>query len=205
MASEAYEGGQVTGPEDFSERGDWLEGHMFDRRIVSLRGPLDHATATRIASQLMTLDATGGDSVSLQLDSAGGSLEAAFAVIDVIDALGVPVQVTCLGRVEGSAAVVAAVCGRRLAMPHTRFRVSDPSVEFEARASQVASLVQYHREACLRYHERLALATGKSLDSVTAACAEGRFMDASEAVAFGLVDEIVRSRRAPIRSLPGLG
>jgi len=193
------------GTDDFSERSDWLEGHLFDRRIVSLRGPLDHPTATRIASQLMTLDATGDDSIQLQLDSEGGSLEAAFAVIDVIDALGVPVHVTCLGRVEGSAAAVAAVCSRRLAMAHTRFRVSDPNVEFEAKASQVASLVQYHREGFLRYHERLALATGRSLDSVTAACAEGRFMDASEAIAFGLVDEIVRSQRAPVRSLPGFG
>jgi ATP-dependent Clp protease protease subunit len=193
------------GTDDFSERSDWLEGHLFDRRIVSLRGPLDHSTATRIASQLMTLDATGDDAVQLQLDSEGGSLEAAFAVIDVIDALGVPVHVTCLGRVEGSAAVVGAVCSRRLAMPHTRFRVSDPDVEFEARASQVASLVRYHREGFLRYHERLALATGRSLDAVTAACTEGRFMDSSEAIGFGLVDEIVRSQRAPIRSLPGFG
>lgn len=191
--------------EDWNERGDWLEGHLFDRRIVVLRGPLDDMTATRIASQLMTLDATGGDAVQLQLDSEGGSLEAAFAVVDVIDAMGIPVHVTCLGRVEGSAALVAAVCGRRLSMAHTRFRVSDPNVEFEARASQVASLVQHHREGFLRYHERLALATRKSVDAVTAACVEGRFMDSSEALAFGLVDEIARSKRSPIRSLPGLG
>jgi ATP-dependent Clp protease, protease subunit len=193
------------GTDDVSDRSDWLEGHLFDRRIVTLRGPLDHQRATRIASQLMSLDATGDDAVQLQLDSEGGSLEAAFAVIDVIDALGVPVYVTCLGRVEGSAAVVAAVCSRRRAMAHTRFRLSDPNVEFEARASQVASLVQHHREGFLRYHERLALATGRSLEAVTAACTEGRFMNCSDAIAFGLVDEIIRSQRAPVRSLPGFG
>jgi ATP-dependent Clp protease protease subunit len=193
------------GIDDFSGHSDWLEGHMFDRRIVSLRGPLDHGTATRIASQLMTLVANGDEAVQLQLDSEGGSLEAAFAVIDVIDALGVPVHVTCLGRVEGSAAAVAAVCSRRLAMTHTRFRLSDPDVEFEARASQVAALLRHHREGFLRFHERLAMATGRSLDAVTTACEEGRYMDSNEAIAFGLVDEIVRSQRAPIRSLPGFG
>jgi ATP-dependent Clp protease protease subunit len=193
------------GSDDFSERNDWLEGHLFDRRIVSLRGSLDHAAATRIASQLMTLDAIGDEAVQLQLDSDGGSLEAAFAVVDVIDALGVPVHVTCLGRVEGSAVAVAAVCSRRLAMAHTRFRLSDPDAEFAVRASQVASLVRYHREGFLRYHERLALATGRSVEAVTTACEEGRFMDPAAAVAFGLVDEIVRSQRAPIRSMPGFG
>jgi ATP-dependent Clp protease protease subunit len=192
-------------PEDWTERGDWLEGHLFDRRIVTLRGPLDDATATRIAAQLMTLDATGDDVVQLQLDCPGGSLESGFAVVDVIDALGVPVHVTCLGRVEGPAALVAAVCGRRLAMAHTRFRLNDPDVAFEARASQVQSLVEYHRQGYLRYHERLALATGRSLDKVVAACEAGAFLTAVEAIAFGLVDEVVRSQRASVRALPGFG
>ncbi|MGO8877476.1 MAG: ATP-dependent Clp protease proteolytic subunit [Acidimicrobiales bacterium] len=192
------------GQDDWTERGDWLEGHLFDRRIVVLRGVLDDATATRIASQLMTLDATGDDMVQLQLDSPGGSLEAGFAVVDVVDCLGVPVQVTCLGRVEGPAALVAAVCSRRLAMEHTRFRLTDPDAAFEARASQVASLMEYHRHSYLRYHERLASATGRPLEAVTAACEAGRYLSAAEAIEFGLVDEIVRSQRAPVRALPGL-
>ena len=189
--------------EDWNERGDWLEGHLFDRRIVVLRGPLDDMSATRIASQLMTLDATGDDAVQLQLDCPGGSLESGFAVVDVIDSLGVPVQVTCLGRVEGPAALVAAVCNRRLVMEHTRFRLTDPDAAFEVRASQVASQLEYHRHSYLRYHERLALATGRTLDVVTAACEGGRYLSAAEAIEFGLVDEIVRSQRATVRALPG--
>lgn len=191
-------------PEDWTERGDWLEGHMFDRRIVSLRGELDDLSATRIASQLMTLDGNGDEIVQLQLDCAGGSLEAGFAVVDVIDALGVPVRVTCLGRVEGPAALVAAVCSRRLAMEHTRFRLIDPDVTFEARASHVESLVRYHDQSRLRFHERLAEATHRPVGVVTAACEAGTYMSTAEAIEFGLVDEIVRAKRAPVRALPGL-
>jgi ATP-dependent protease ClpP protease subunit len=144
-------------PEDWTERGDWLEGHMFDRRIVSLRGELDDLSATRIASQLMTLDGNGDEIVQLQLDCAGGSLEAGFAVVDVIDALGVPV-----------------------------------------------SLVRYHHQSRLRFHERLAEATHRPVDVVTAACEAGTYMSTAEAIEFGLVDEIVRAKRAPVRALPGL-
>ncbi len=186
------------------ERGDWLEGHLFDRRVVVLRGTLDDAMATRIASQLMTLDATGDDGVQLQLDSTGGSLEAAFAVVDVIDCLGVPVEVTCFGRVEGAAALVAAVCNRRLSMEHTRFRLTDPDAAFEAPASQVASHLEYHQQAFLRYHERLAHATGRPVEAISTACASGRYLSAAEALELGLIDEIVRSRRAPVRALPRL-
>lgn len=187
------------------EGGGWLEEHLFDRRIVVLRGPLDDLTATRVAAQLMTLDATGDDAVQLQLDCPGGPLECGFAIVDVIDALGVPVQVTCFGRVEGAAALVAAVCSRRLAMEHTRFRLSDPEVAFEARASQLEPLVAYHHHTYLRYHERFAQATGQPLEVVTAACEAGRYLNAAEAVAFGLVDEVVPSERPPVRLLPGSG
>ncbi|MGH9172221.1 MAG: ATP-dependent Clp protease proteolytic subunit [Acidimicrobiales bacterium] len=190
------------GTNDWPEGSDWLEGHLFDRRIVLLRGALDGTGATRVASQLMTLDATGDEAVDLQLDSPGGSLEACFAVVDVIDVLGVPVNVTCLGRVEGPAVLVAAVCSRRLAMEHTRFRLSDPDVTFEARASHIEPVVEFHRQSYRRYHERLAQAVGRTPEAVAEACESGRYLSAAEAVQFGLVDDVVHSKKTPLRALP---
>jgi ATP-dependent Clp protease protease subunit len=180
---------------------DWLEGHLFDRRVLVLRGPLDDRTATRAASQLMTLDAVGDAAVQLQLDSPGGSLEAAFAVIDVIDALGVSLEVLCLGRVEGAAVAVAAAGHRRTSLPHTRFRLADPDVAIEGRAADLERLVEAHRQALARYHERLAAATGRSVPEIEAACREGRWLDAAEAKAFGLVDDVGRPKRANLRPL----
>ena len=186
---------------DGVEWDDWLEGHLFDRRVLVLRGPLDDRSSTRVASQLMTLDAVGDAGVQLQLDSPGGPLEAAFAVVDVIDALGVEVEVLCLGRVEGSAVAVAAAGHRRIALPHTRFRLADPDVAIEGRAAELEHLLEAHREAIRRYHARLAEATGRTVPEIEQACREGRWMDASEAKAFGLVDEVGRSRRSNLRPL----
>ena len=83
--------------------GSWLEERLFERRIVLCRGVLDDALAGRVAAELMTLDALGDGAVELQLDSEGASLEAAWTLIDVIDLLGVPVNIVCSGRVEGAA------------------------------------------------------------------------------------------------------
>ncbi len=185
-----------------TEWDDWLESHLFDRRVVVLRGSLDHSAATRAASKLMTLDATGDDRIELQLDSPGGPLEAAFAVVDVLDAVGVEVEVTCLGRVEGAAVLVAAVCRRRLALEHTRFRLADPEVEIEGRASHLEHLVENHQVSVERYHERLAEACRRPLAQVEAACAAGRFMDAGEAARWGIVDEVRRRRQGVVRSMP---
>lgn len=107
----------------------WLEERLFDRRIVLCRGVLDDALAGRISAQLMALDAIGDSAVELQLDSHGASLEAAWTLLDVIDLLGVPVNIVCAGRVEGAAVGVLSAGTKRTALPHTRFRLTNPELE----------------------------------------------------------------------------
>src|SRR5579872_4915072 len=77
------------------EWGEAVRSRLFEHRTILIRGVLDDATATQAAAELMTLDATGDSRVTVHLDAAGGTLEAAFAVMDVIDLLGVPVHVLC--------------------------------------------------------------------------------------------------------------
>ena len=180
------------------EWGDWLEGYLFDRRITTVRGQLDDLTATRVATELMTLDATGDEAVTLQIDSSGGSLTAAFTLIDVIDVIGVPVNVMCMGRVEGSAVAVAACGSHRLALPHTQFRFGDPDVSFEARASEAGQIATAQLELLRRYHQSLARSTGQPMAEVEGWCSRGRFLGAEEAKALGLVDEISRGK-TPLR------
>ncbi|MGH9304095.1 MAG: ATP-dependent Clp protease proteolytic subunit [Acidimicrobiales bacterium] len=181
---------------------DWLESHLFDKRVVLLRGPLDAPAATRVASQLMALDGSGDAAVQLQLDSPGGPLEAAFAVADVIEVLGVPVEVLCMGRVEATAVLVAAVSHRRSAFPHCRFRLGDPSVEIAGPAGQLEAQLAFVEAALGNYHARLASTTGHELAEIEKDCSSGAFLDASGAVAYGIVDKIVPPRLAQLRSLP---
>jgi ATP-dependent Clp protease protease subunit len=180
--------------------GDWLEGYLFDRRIAVVRGSLDDLTATRVATELMTLDATGDEAVTLQVDSSGGPITAAFTLIDVIEALGVPVNVLCMGRVEGTAVAVAASGSHRLSLPHTQFRMSDPDISFDARASQAEHIAKAQLELLRRYHDCLARFTGRPLEEVERWCGEGRFFGAEEAKKIGLIDEISRGR-TPLRRI----
>ncbi len=91
-----------------------LRESMLAKRIVSVRGELNETLAGQVALELMSLDASGDEHVTLYVDSGGGTVEAAFIVIDVIDLLGVPVQATCLGSAVGPAAAVVAVADSRL-------------------------------------------------------------------------------------------
>lgn len=183
-----------------SELSDWLSGYLFDRRIVVLRGPLDDATSTRVATELMTLDATADEPVTLQLDSPGGAVGPGLTLVDVLSVLGVTVKVLCMGRVEGSAVAVGASGHHRLALPHTRFRFADPTISFEARASQAEHVARAELSLLERYHESLARATGQALEDVTAWCATGRYVDAAEARRIGLIDDI-SGERTPLRRI----
>lgn len=182
------------------EWGDWLEGFLFDRRITVVRGQLDDLTATRVATELMTLDATGDSAVTLQLDSPGGSLSAAFTLIDVIEVLGVPVNVLCMGRVESTAVAVAAAGSHRQALPHTQFRFGDPEISFSARASQAESLAAAQLDLIERYHACIARFSGHTVEEATEWCRTGRQFDAGEAKRLGIVDDVSEGR-PPLRRI----
>lgn len=177
-----------------SELGDWLEGFLFDRRIASVAGILDDRTATRVATQLMTLDATGDAAVTLQVDSSGGSLSAAFTIIDVVESLGVPVNVFCMGRVEGSALAVAAAGSHRTALPHTQFCFSDPDLFFEGRASESETALQAELAFLGRYHDFLARSTGRSVEEIEQWCASRRRLGATGALEAGVIDGLSTGR-----------
>jgi ATP-dependent Clp protease protease subunit len=183
--------------------GDWLRARLFDRRLVSITGVLDDSVATRAATELMTLDSNGDDAVRVLIDSGGGTLEAAFMLMDVIDLLGVPVRATCVGRADGPAVGVFAVAATRCMTPHARLHLCEPASEFEGRGSDLVAWAQDRERQLERFCERVSAAARCSPDRIASAMREGRYLDAHEAVRLGLADEIARANVASIHRLDG--
>jgi len=179
-----------------------LRGRLLGQRVTFVSGPLDHAAATRAAMEIMTLDASGDDPIHLQIDSPGGELEAAVALMDVIELAGVPVRVTALGLVGGPAVGVVAVAHHRMATPHTRFRLNEPDGAFEGHARDVEHWAAHRQAEWQGLCDRVARAVGRSPASVGQDFAAGRFLGAEEAVGYGLLDELCRPD-ARLYRLPG--
>lgn len=85
--------------------GRWLQEQLFARRIVLVTGRLDDDAAAEAAAVLMALDANADKPIELHLDSADGTLEAAFVLIDTLDLLRAMLRVQCRGQVGGPAIV----------------------------------------------------------------------------------------------------
>jgi ATP-dependent Clp protease, protease subunit len=184
-------------PELPSNRGRlsaWLQERLFERRIVLVAGRLDADLATEAAAALMTLDAIGEEPIELHLDSADGTLESAFVLIDTADLLRTTLRIHCFGQVGGPAIGVVAAADHRSAVPHTRFRLFQPTTQFSGSPDQIASYSRQQQELLWRLHARLAHLTGRPAEEIAEDIRHGRYLDAREALAYGLIDEISTTR-----------
>ncbi len=194
--------GSAASPEDLQLA---VRARLYERRTVVVWGRLDDLVVGDVAAELMTLDALGDEPIELAISSPGGTLDAALALVDVIDLLGVPVHATCLGQLEGPPVAALAVCARRVAAPHARFRLVEEPVELAGAPVDLESFVRDHRARLGALARRIAEATGRhSPDEVAADFAAGRFLSAEEAVRYGLVDEVGRPDARLLR-LPRAG
>jgi ATP-dependent Clp protease, protease subunit len=184
------------GPVQFPpEPADWtasLRARLFDQRVVFLSGRLTDELAGRAAMELMTLDATGDSGVRLHLESSGGELGAAMAVMDVVDTMGVPVTGVATGMVDGPAVGVLAACERRIAMPHARVHLREPEASFSGDAATVQRWLEHRRGQWRQFCRRIGTALGWPLDEVVALWSGSPYLSADDALAIGLVHEIAR-------------
>jgi ATP-dependent Clp protease, protease subunit len=164
---------------------------LLGRRVVFLRGRLDETTANTAVAELLLVSRTApGLPLELYLDSPGGSLSAALSVYDVVQTLGVPVSVTCMGTAGGAAVLVLAggAAGRRYALPHARIHLSEEDVAIPA-----AKPTELQEAARLRarWHAALARHIGHSAAQLARDLSANRWLSAAEARDYGLVDGII--------------
>jgi ATP-dependent Clp protease, protease subunit len=181
---------------------EYLARRLFEERVVVLQGPLDDGALARASAELMTLDAEGDGAITLRVDCGEAALGPALALMDVVELLGVPVRALCLGQVAEGAVGIVAVCAHRAALASTRFVLREPRSRLEAHVRDVARWAELHESERRRFCARLASAARRPPASVEEDVERGRFMSATEALQYGIVDEVCRPD-ASIRRLPG--
>lgn len=179
---------------------EWAMAELLESRTVLLEGPVDSDRALGVSAELMLLDGEGDDAVQLRVESAGGTLDGALMLMDVVDLLGVPVQATCMGRAEGASLFVFAVCPERVVGPHARLHLSEPPAIYDG-FRDVAGAAEHHRARLDQLVARLATITSMPEDDLREELRRGRFLRPEEALEWGLADTIA-SAEASIRRFP---
>lgn len=168
----------------------WPPAPDLEQRVVLVGGPLDAAVANDAAVRLLALDGTGDQPIAVLVNSPGGPLDDAAALLDVLDAVRAPLEVTAIGRAHGSAGVlVAGAPGRRLAGPRASLSLRcDAPTERSGSAEDLtrfADSLAAVRDAVV---DRLARRTGRPPAWLADQVERGGPLDAAAALDAGLVD-----------------
>jgi ATP-dependent Clp protease, protease subunit len=164
-----------------------------ERRTIMVSGRLDHEKATGLCAELMALDGRSGDHITLILNSGGGPVEELAAILDVVDLMRAPVDVTCVGAATGTAAVLlACATGERWAGRHARISLRvDREGSAAGTADEVTRLAAERAETLQRIADRLASVTQRPANELLEELESGASRDADAARTFGLVDGVV--------------
>lgn len=174
--------------------GGWLQEQLFERRIVLVTGRLDDDVAATAAAALLALDARGTRPIEIHLDSPDGALGAAFVLIDAADGLRSALRILCRGQVGGPTVGVLAAADHRAASPHARFHLCQPTARFLGTPEEIAAQSRQQQGLLWKLYGRLARRTGRPAEEIAEDMRNGRYLDAREALDYGLIDEITAAR-----------
>jgi ATP-dependent Clp protease, protease subunit len=172
---------------------------LFEERIVFVGAPIDDTLANDVIAQLIALEGMDPDrTISLYINSPGGSLTAMTAIYDTMRFVKPDIETTCVGQAASAAATLLAAGspGKRAALPHSRILIHQPSIE--GGRGQTSDL-EIQANEIIRQREELeeilALHSGRTVEQVRADIERDRFLTAEDAREYGLIDEIITSRK----------
>src|SRR5437867_710603 len=180
------------------ERAFDIYSRLLKDNIIFLGTPIDDQIANLIVAQLLFLEAEDPEKdINLYINSPGGSVTAGLAVYDTMQFLTCDVTTYCLGMAASMAAVLlcAGTKGKRFALPNSDIMIHQVSGGAQGAASDVERQVDYMFKLKKRLIRIMAQHTGKTEEQVRGDSDRDYYMSAEEAKAYGLVDEVIKSRK----------
>ncbi|MBQ2892992.1 MAG: ATP-dependent Clp protease proteolytic subunit, partial [Oscillospiraceae bacterium] len=177
------------------ERSYDIFSRLLNDRIIFLSEEVNDTTASLIVAQLLYLENQDPDKdIQFYINSPGGSVTAGMAIYDTMQYIKCDVNTICVGMAASMGAFLlsAGTKGKRMALPNAEIMIHQPSAGTQGQITDMAIHMKRLQTIKDRMNRILAEKTGKTLEEVTAACERDNFMTAQEAMAFGLIDEIVQ-------------
>jgi ATP-dependent Clp protease, protease subunit len=188
------------------ERAYDIYSRLLKERVVFIVGPIHDAMANLVVAQLLFLESENPDKdINLYINSPGGSVSAGLAIYDTMQFIKSDVSTTCTGIAAsmGAFLLAAGSKGKRFVLPNSRVMIHQPSGGFSGQASDIeihAKEVLYLKK---RLNEMMAEHTGQSIEVIERDTDRDNFMGAEEAVKYGLVDKVLKSRVEARTGTPG--
>jgi ATP-dependent Clp protease, protease subunit len=173
---------------------------MFRERIIFLSEEVDDGIANEIVTYLLFLDSEDNSKpIYMYINSPGGSVTAGLAIYDTMQLIKSEVVTICVGLAAsmGSFLLMAGSKGRRLALPHSRIMIHQPSGGARGQASDIEiearEIIRLRHQLNSIYAQR----TGQPLEKIEKDMDRDNFMSPHEAKEYGLIDQVIETRLSP--------
>ena len=179
------------------ERSYDIYSRLLKDRIIFLGEEVTDVSASLVVSQLLFLESEDpGKDISLYINSPGGSVTAGMAIYDTMQYIKCDVSTICMGMAASMGAFLLAggAKGKRMALPNAEIMIHQPSGGAQGQATDIKIVADHILKTKKKLNEILAANTGQPLEVIAADTERDNYMNAEEAVAYGLIDSIVTKR-----------
>lgn len=182
------------------ERSYDIYSRLLADRIIFINEDISDPLAGAVTAQLLFLEAEAPDKdIFLYINSPGGSVTSGFAILDTMNFIKCDVSTICLGMAASFGAVLlsAGTRGKRFSLPHSDIMIHQPAVHgggIQGQATDIKIMSDHIQRNKQRLNEILAANTGQTVAQIEQDTDRDNFMTAEEAVAYGLIDQIMYQR-----------
>lgn len=177
------------------ERAYDIYSRLLKDRIIFIGDAIDDHVASLVIAQLLFLEAEDPDKdIYVYINSPGGIVTSGLAIYDTMQYVKPDVATICLGQAASMASLLlaAGASGKRSALPNSRIMIHQPMGGFQGQASDIAIHAKEILKIKSKLNEIYAIHTKKPLEKIEKDIDRDYFMDAQEAVEYGLIDKVIQ-------------
>lgn len=179
------------------ERSYDIFSRLLKERIIILSNQVDSASASLITAQLLYLEAEDPTKdIQFYINSPGGEVSSGLMIYDTMQYIKSDVQTICMGMAASMGAVLlaAGTKGKRFILPNAEVMIHQPSGGVQGQASDIEITAEHIIKMRERLNQILAERTGQPLEVIETDTDRDRWLDAEEAVKYGVVDHVMEKR-----------
>ncbi len=169
---------------------------LLKTRSILLSGEINKDSADKLIKDLLVLESESNEPVKLYINSPGGDVDAGYAIYDMIRFVKCPVIIIGMGLVASAAALVllAVPSERRVGLPNSSYLIHQPLSQMRGNATEIEIHAIQLEKIKAKINKVISEATGKSLEQVAKDTDRDHWLNAQEALEYGLISKTVTSR-----------
>ena len=166
---------------------------LLSERIIFLEGEINDLNANQVVSELLYLDSISNDDIYLYINSPGGSITAGFAIYDTMNYINSEVRTIGVGLCASMGAFIlsSGTIGKRYSLKNTEIMIHEPLGGVNGQATEIKIVAERILKLKKKLNTILAKNTKKTLSRIEKDVSRDYYMDANEALKYGIIDKII--------------